>query len=87
MKAKASVRVKLSSERYADSILEAIKPETERPATVRAKERLRKEGHYLVLDVEAEDTVALRAALNAYLRWIGSAKSVLELLEVEKSSQ
>jgi tRNA threonylcarbamoyladenosine modification (KEOPS) complex Pcc1 subunit len=35
----------------------------------------------LVLNVEARDTVALRAALNAYLRWICSTISVLEALE------
>jgi tRNA threonylcarbamoyladenosine modification (KEOPS) complex Pcc1 subunit len=34
-----------------------------------------------VLTVEASDTVALRAALNAYLRWINSTVTVLETLE------
>ena len=42
---------------------------------------LEKEGNFLVLNVEAKDTVALRAALNAYLRWIGSAVNVLETVE------
>jgi len=36
---------------------------------------------HAVLKVEARDTVALRAALNAYLRWINSMVNVLEVLE------
>jgi tRNA threonylcarbamoyladenosine modification (KEOPS) complex Pcc1 subunit len=35
----------------------------------------------LIIEVEAEDTVALRAALNVYLRWINSATKVLEKIE------
>jgi tRNA threonylcarbamoyladenosine modification (KEOPS) complex Pcc1 subunit len=42
---------------------------------------LEREGDFLVLKVEAKDTVALRAALNAYLRWIGSTVKVLEVVE------
>jgi tRNA threonylcarbamoyladenosine modification (KEOPS) complex Pcc1 subunit len=33
------------------------------------------------LKVEAKDTVALRATLNAFLRWINSVANVLEVLE------
>ena len=56
-------------------------PETEKPATTRSKVSLEKDGAFLVLRVEASDTVALRAALNAYLRWINSAVKVLETLK------
>jgi tRNA threonylcarbamoyladenosine modification (KEOPS) complex Pcc1 subunit len=42
---------------------------------------LEKDDNFLVLKVEARDTVALRAALNAYLRWINSTLNVLEVLE------
>jgi tRNA threonylcarbamoyladenosine modification (KEOPS) complex Pcc1 subunit len=34
--------------------------------------KLEVEGFSLVLPVEAEEAVALRASLNAYLRWINS---------------
>jgi tRNA threonylcarbamoyladenosine modification (KEOPS) complex Pcc1 subunit len=37
--------------------------------------------------VEAKDTVALRAALNAYLRWIGSAIKVLQVVELSAERQ
>ena len=81
MKAKASVRLQFSSEKQLTTLLDALAPEANRPVTTRAKAALEREGNFLVLKVEAKDTVALRAALNAYLRWIGSAVKVLEVVE------
>jgi len=81
MKAKATVRLRLSSEKQLTTILDALAPEANRPVNVRAKAVLERDGSYAVLKVEAKDTVALRAALNAYLRWIGSTVKVLETVE------
>jgi tRNA threonylcarbamoyladenosine modification (KEOPS) complex Pcc1 subunit len=81
MKAKATIRLRLSSEKQLTTLLDALAPEANRPVTTRAKAVLEREGSFLVLTVEAKDTVALRAALNAYLRWIGSAVKVLEVVE------
>jgi tRNA threonylcarbamoyladenosine modification (KEOPS) complex Pcc1 subunit len=47
---------------------------------MRSRAKLEKEDNFLVLKVEAGDAVALRAALNAYLRWISSTLNVLEVL-------
>jgi len=80
MKAKATVRLQLSSEKHLAALINALKPETNRPATKRSKVLLTRDSQFLVLTVEASDTVALRAALNAYLRWINSVFSVLETL-------
>jgi tRNA threonylcarbamoyladenosine modification (KEOPS) complex Pcc1 subunit len=81
MKAKAAIRLRLVSEKHLTTLLYALAPEANRPVTTRAKAVLEREGDFLVLKVEAKDTVALRAALNAYLRWIGSAVKVLEVVE------
>jgi tRNA threonylcarbamoyladenosine modification (KEOPS) complex Pcc1 subunit len=81
MKAKATVRLRFSSEKHLATLLNALAPETAAPSTRRAKAILEKDGKFLVLKVEAKDTVALRATLNAYLRWIGSAVNVLEVIE------
>jgi tRNA threonylcarbamoyladenosine modification (KEOPS) complex Pcc1 subunit len=35
------------------------------------------------LRVEANDTIALRSALNAYLRWIYSVMNVLAIVETQ----
>jgi tRNA threonylcarbamoyladenosine modification (KEOPS) complex Pcc1 subunit len=82
MKAKATVRLQFSSEKRLNVLLNALLPEANRPATKRSKVTLTRDSQFLVLlIVEASDTVALRAALNAYLRWIQSTISVLDAVE------
>jgi tRNA threonylcarbamoyladenosine modification (KEOPS) complex Pcc1 subunit len=81
LKAKAVIRLRFSSEKRLAALLNALAPEANAPVTRRAKAILEKEGTFLVLKAEADDTVALRATLNAYLRWIGSTVKVLEVVE------
>ena len=81
MTANATVRLRCSSEKQLTTLLDALSPEIEKPIGTRANAVLEREGSFLVLKVEAKDTVALRAALNAYLRWIGSTVKVLETIE------
>ena len=81
MSAKANVRLKFTSEKQLTTLLNALKPEADAPPTRRAKIKLEKDGLTLLLTVEAEDTVALRATLNAYLRWISSAMNIIEIIE------
>ena len=81
MKAKATIRLRLSSEKHLTTLLEALSPEANRPVNLRTKAVLKRDGDFAVLNVESKDTVALRAALNAYLRWIGSTMKVLEIVE------
>jgi len=64
-----------------ETVFKALKPETAKPATTRCVAKLARERNALVLSVEAKDTVALRAMLNAYLRWMGSVISVFQALE------
>jgi tRNA threonylcarbamoyladenosine modification (KEOPS) complex Pcc1 subunit len=81
MKAKANVCLRLSSEKQLKTLFDALAPEAEKPVGTRARAVVAREGNFFILKVEARDTVALRAALNAYLRWIGSAVNVLEVVE------
>ncbi len=81
MKAKATIRMRLSSEKQLNTLIDALAPEAEKPVGTRANAVLERENDFLVLKVDAKDSVALRAALNAYLRWIGSAVKVLEVIE------
>jgi KEOPS complex subunit Pcc1 len=81
MKAKATVRLQFSSEKHLAALMNALMPEASRPATKRSKVMLTRDQQFLVLTVEASDTVALRAALNAYLRWINSTVTILDVLE------
>jgi len=80
-KAKAVVRLKFPSVRHLEIVFRALEPEVKKPATLRSKANLEKNDTFLILKVEARDSVALRAALNAYLRWINSMTNVLEVLK------
>jgi len=79
--AKASVRLKFASQKQLSTLLEALTPEANAQVTRRANIKLEKDGLFLVLTVEADDTVALRATLNAYLRWINSMINVMHMVE------
>ena len=81
MKALATVRLRFSSEKQLDALAEALKPEVEKHIKIRSRVALTRDFPFLMLNVDAEDTVALRATLNAYLRWISSTENVLETLE------
>ena len=80
-KAKATVRLKFASQKRISALICALTPEANALVTRRAKVKLDKDGLFLVLTVEAEDTVALRAMLNAYLRWISSIIKIMDILE------
>ena len=78
---KASVRLKFVSQKQLSSILKALTPEADAQVTRRANLKLEKDGLFLILIVEADDTVALRATLNAYLRWINSMINVIHMVK------
>jgi len=86
IRAKANIRLKFASEKQLEALFCALKPETNTIETRRAIVHLRKEACFLTLAVEAGDTVALRATLNAYLHWIQSTLSVIDVLEHQKVS-
>jgi tRNA threonylcarbamoyladenosine modification (KEOPS) complex Pcc1 subunit len=83
-RAKATIHLQFPNEKQLTTLLNALSPEAKSPATHRACVKLEKNGLTLVLAVEAQDTVALRATLNAYLRWIRSTVNVMETVENPK---
>ena len=76
--AKATISLKFADKKQLTTLLAALAPEAKASATRRASVRLEKEDLFLLLTVEAEDTVALRATLNAYLHWINSTLNVMD---------
>jgi tRNA threonylcarbamoyladenosine modification (KEOPS) complex Pcc1 subunit len=81
VKARATVHLQFSSEKRLVALVNALTPEINRQISSRSEVMLKRDFQVLVLDVEARDTVALRATLNAYLRWINSTVNVLETIE------
>ncbi|MBX5328222.1 MAG: KEOPS complex subunit Pcc1 [Candidatus Bathyarchaeota archaeon] len=81
MKTKATIRLKFPSEKYLEIVLKALEPEIRKSPTTRSQATFTRKKNLIILNVAAKDTVALRAAVNAYLRWINSTTNVLEILE------
>jgi tRNA threonylcarbamoyladenosine modification (KEOPS) complex Pcc1 subunit len=75
-----SIRVKFCNHRQLAAAVAALKPEVNSPVTHRSNVTLQVYDCFLVLTIDAEDTVALRAAVNAYLRWIASTTNVVEII-------
>ena len=75
---KATIRVKFNTERQLKSLLNAIEPETNSPSTHRANVKLEQDDLFLVMLVETEDTVSLRATVNTYLHWINSTLKIID---------
>ena len=83
MKAKATIRLKFPSVKDLNTVLASLSPEVNKSGFGRSRAVLRRDGAFLVLEVEADDTVALRSTLNAYLRWVNSMMNVIEFLEYQ----
>jgi tRNA threonylcarbamoyladenosine modification (KEOPS) complex Pcc1 subunit len=78
---KATIRLKFPYQKQVSSLLDALTPEANAQVNRRAIVKLQKDGLFLELTVDTDDTVALRATLNAYLRWINSTINVLDAVE------
>jgi tRNA threonylcarbamoyladenosine modification (KEOPS) complex Pcc1 subunit len=75
MAARAELELALDSLAQADALEAALRPEmgSDVPGS---RATLERQGSTLLLRLEAEDAGALRAALNAYLRWASLALDV-----------
>jgi tRNA threonylcarbamoyladenosine modification (KEOPS) complex Pcc1 subunit len=80
-KTTASIRLKFSDTKQLAATFIALKPEITSPINRRASVDLHVCDCFLVLVITAKDTVALRAMVNAYLRWITSTVNVIEVIE------
>ncbi len=87
MRAKATVRIPFRSEKQLTALVNALIPEMSRQMGIRSQASMTSQGQILVLTVEAKDTVALRAALNAYLRWMSSTMNVLRVVAKDSGAK
>ena len=78
MKRRAVIRLSFRSEKYLKTVQNALKPETRKSPSSRSRTMVEEEDGKLIVSFEAKDTSALRAAINAYLRWITLTKNILE---------
>jgi tRNA threonylcarbamoyladenosine modification (KEOPS) complex Pcc1 subunit len=81
MKIRATIRIGPLSQKHLSAIYGALEPEVKKQTTSRSNTHLTAEGRFLVLETSAGDTAALRATLNACLRWINAMTNTLMVLE------
>lgn len=81
MSATAKVVVPVPDERSLQVVLQALRPEVRAHVTRRSRVSLAGRDGAILLVVKAKDTVALRASVNSYLRWIRAVLRVLRVLE------
>ena len=77
--ASATVELAFDSAREAGAVQRALKPEEVLPASARCKASIQRRKNVLCLRVDAEDTAALRAALNSFMRWAIVARDMIEI--------
>ena len=65
-------------EGISDIVDESLAPEVERPTSERSSVTVSAEKGKVIISIEASDVVALRAAINSYLRWVGAILDVVE---------
>ncbi len=87
MKRSAVIRLELPSKKQLEILLDALLPETRKPATSRSKVNIESQDRQLTIRIEAKDTSALRATVNSYLRWAALVKNIHEAAQsLEKTS-
>jgi tRNA threonylcarbamoyladenosine modification (KEOPS) complex Pcc1 subunit len=77
-RASATVEFTFKNPREAEAVLRALAPERLLPKSTRCRVALSRRESVLCLRVDAEDTAALRAALNSFLRWTIVARDMVE---------
>ncbi len=80
-RATAELYVEFPSKDHARAICEALKPELKTPLTPRSKANVERMGKKVKMSVQAKDIVALRAAVNSYLRFMLSWQSVAKAVD------
>ena len=79
MKGKSTVEIPLESKKIAELLLAALSPETKSAPSDRAITNVSIRDNVLVIDVEANDLTALRAAMNSYISWVSACLRTVEL--------
>jgi KEOPS complex subunit Pcc1 len=82
-KSSAEIQIKLKTERQAESIYKALKPESKKSFATRSEVEILMREREILLIIKAKDIVALRAALNSYLRFIKAMKKLINTIEKE----
>lgn len=75
---KSVIEIPVDSLETAEILLAALLPETQSGPSDRATTQVSLRGSVLVIEVEAADITALRAAMNSYIAWVSACIKSIE---------
>lgn len=78
---KSVIEIPLDSKKTAEIILAALKPETKSGPSDRATTQVSLQDTVLIIEVEAGDITALRAAMNSYIAWVSACIKSIEQID------
>lgn len=79
LQANSTVEISFEDQETAEIVRESLEPEELLPKSARAEVEVGSRENILCLDIKARDTVALRAAINSFLRWATVARDMTEV--------
>ncbi|MFX1559632.1 MAG: KEOPS complex subunit Pcc1 [Promethearchaeota archaeon] len=75
---KSVIEIPLESAKTAEIVFAALRPETESGPSDRATTQVSLRDSVLIIEFEAGDITALRAAMNSYLAWVSACIKSIE---------
>ena len=75
---KSVIEIPFESKKTAEIILAALRPETKSGPSDRATTHVSLRDSVLIIQVEAGDITALRAAMNSYIAWVSACIKSIE---------
>ena len=75
---KSVIEIPFESKKTAEIILAALRPETKSGPSDRATTQVSLRDSALIIEVEAGDITALRAAMNSYIAWVSACVKSIE---------
>lgn len=81
IKGNSVIEIPLNSERIAKIIYSALLPETESIPSDRATSSVSVKGSSLIIEINANDLTAMRAALNSYIAWISACMRTIDSID------
>lgn len=75
---KSVIEIPFESKKTAEIILSALRPETKSGPSDRATTQVSLRDSVLIIQVEAGDITALRAAMNSYIAWVSACIKSIE---------
>lgn len=84
---RATIRIKLPSEEKLEAVLKSLEPEVAGTTGTRFQANFMKKQESLIMKIEARDTIALRASLNTYMRWINAVLNVFQTIELQGTEE